>query len=183
MDLNTLEKNVTLLPTPYCDFSVSDEEGNAVIFDIMESPEKTPRVYIDNDSRKEKIVPSSMCEGKTLRIYTKNLEIKRNYYINTSVELAFRDSDERLFTYGLTGKDYTLAVSFPNPNEDVKDLGDYSEDHFSFYNIEVDNGDYILRLLDRDREYIDIFVFWIWNIQNHMIDYETTCDVSTWWCR
>ena len=124
MDLNTLEKNVTLLPTPYCDFSVSDEEGNAVIFDIMESPEKTPRVYIDNDSRKEKIVPSSMCEGKTLRIYTKNLEIKRNYYINTSVELAFRDSDERLFTYGLTGKDYTLAVSFPNPNEDVKDLGD-----------------------------------------------------------
>lgn len=54
MDLNTLEKNVTLLPTPYCDFSVSDEEGNAVIFDIMESPEKTPRVYIDNDSRKEK---------------------------------------------------------------------------------------------------------------------------------
>lgn len=123
MDLNTLEKNVTLLPTPYCDFSVSDEEGNAVIFDIMESPEKTPRVYIDNDSRKEKIVPSSMCEGKTLRIYTKNLEIKRNYYINTSVELEFRDSDERLFTYGLTGKDYTLAVSFPNPNEDVKDLG------------------------------------------------------------
>ena len=87
------------------------------------------------------------------------------------------------FTYGLTGKDYTLAVSFPNPNEDVKDLGDYSEDHFSFYNIEVDNGDYILRLFDRDREYIDIFVFWIWNIQNHMIDYETTCDVSTWWCR
>lgn len=123
MDLNTLEKNVTLLPTPYCDFSVSDEEGNAVIFDIMESPEKTPRVYIDNDSRKEKIVPSSMCEGKTLRIYTKNLEIKRNYYINTSVELEFRDSDERLFTYGLTVKDYTLAVSFPNPNEDVKDLG------------------------------------------------------------
>ena len=51
MDLNTLEKNVTLLPTPCCDFSVSDEEGNAVIFDIMESPEKTPRVYIDNDSR------------------------------------------------------------------------------------------------------------------------------------
>ena len=40
LDLNTLEKNVTLLPTPYCDFSVSDEEGNAVIFDIMESPEK-----------------------------------------------------------------------------------------------------------------------------------------------
>lgn len=123
MDLNTLEKNVTLLPTPYCDFSVSDEEGNAVIFDIMESPEKTPRVYIDNDSRKEKIVPSSMCEGKTLRIYTKNLEIKRNYYINTSVELEFRDSDERLFTYGLTVKDYTLAVSFPNPNEDVKIWG------------------------------------------------------------
>ena len=30
MDLNTLEKNVTLLPTPYCDFSVSDEEHDAV---------------------------------------------------------------------------------------------------------------------------------------------------------
>ena len=31
MDLNALEKNVTLLSTPYCDFSVSDEEGNAFI--------------------------------------------------------------------------------------------------------------------------------------------------------
>ena len=86
MDLNTLEKNVTLLPTPYCDFSVSDEEGNAVIFDIMESPEKSPRVYIDNDSRKEKIVPSSMCEGKTLRIYTKNLEIKRKYSLQGTTQ-------------------------------------------------------------------------------------------------
>ena len=54
---------------------------------------KTPRIYIDNDSRKEKKVPSSMCEGKTLRIYTKNLEIKRNYYINTSVELLRKQSE------------------------------------------------------------------------------------------
>mgnify|MGYP006918883632 CR=1 FL=1 len=31
MDLNALEKNVTLLSTPYCDFSVLDKEGNAFI--------------------------------------------------------------------------------------------------------------------------------------------------------
>ena len=30
MDLNALEKNVTLLSTPYCDFSVLDEEGNVI---------------------------------------------------------------------------------------------------------------------------------------------------------
>ena len=45
-------------------------------------------------------------------------------------------------------------------------------------------GCYFVKMFhQKSREYIDIFVFWIWNIQNHMIDYETTCDVSTWWCR
>ena len=96
MDLNTLEKNVTLLPTPYCDFSVSDEEGNAVIFDIMESPEKTPRVYIDNDSRKEKIVPSFKSETVVLGMcfevrafFQGSIQIQ-NFSIPTWVQLKVR---------------------------------------------------------------------------------------------
>lgn len=180
MDLKTIEKNVTLLHTPYCDFTISDEEGNAIGFDIMESPEKCPHVYIDND--KEQIIPITSCEGKTLRIYTRNLEIKRNYYIHSSVKLVWRDSDEKLFTYGITGENYTLAVSFPDPNESEKFQPNYKEDDFRFYNIEYDDGDYILRLFDRNMEYIDIFIFWIWNIQNHMSDYESACEVATWWC-
>lgn len=180
MELKAIEKSVTLLHTPYCDFTITDEEGNAISFDIMESYEKNPYVCIDNDENQ--IIPVTYCAGKTLRIYTKNLEIKRSYYIRPSVKLKRRDADERLFTDGITGEDYTFAVSFPDPNELVKFQPNYTEDDLCLYNIECYNGMYILRLYDKDNEYIDIFTFWIWNIQHHMSDYESVCDVATWWC-
>ena len=180
MELKTIEKNVTLLHTPYCDFTITDEDGKAVSFDIMESPETDPRVWIDGD--KSKIVPVTSGVGKTLRIYTKDLKIKENYYIRPSADLNFRDSDERLFTDGITGEDHTFAVSFPDPNEEAKFYPNCTENDFHLFNIQHVEGVYILRLYDRNCEYIDIFMFWIWNIQHHMIDYESACEVATWWC-
>ena len=179
MELKTIEKEATLLHTPYCDFTITDEDGNVVSFDILESPETNPEVWIDSD--KNQIIPVTFGTGKTLRMYTKDLQIKKNYYIRPSVELKWRDSDERLFTDGITGKDYTFAVSFPDPNEEKMFNSNFTEDDYYFCNIERSDGVYILRLYDRNREYIDIYMYWIWNIQDHMIDYESACDVATWW--
>ncbi len=159
MKLNTIEKDVTLLHTPYCDFTIADEDGNAVRFDVMESPETNPEVWIDGDENQ--IIPVTFGAGKTLRIYTQNLRIKKNYYIRPSVVLIGRDSDERLFTDGITGEDFTFAVSFPDPNEEEKFRPNCTEDDYHLYNIEYSDGVYILRLYDKNCEYIDIFMFWI----------------------
>lgn len=180
MNLNTIEKNAVLFHTPYCDFTVTDDKNNKLCFDIMESPEKEPEVYIDNDA--DQILPVRCCAGKTLRIYTKDLELKKNYYINPSVQLIFRDTDERLFTDSISGDDYTFAVSFPDPNDELKYEPNYTENDFKFYNIERSGKNYTLRLYDKRNEYIDIFTFWIWNIKHHMSDYESSCEVATWWC-
>lgn len=179
-ELKIIEKDVSLFHTPYCDFSITDDENNVIRFDIMESPEKDTTVYIDNDENQ--IVPITCCAGKTMRIYTKSLKLKKNYYIHTSVKLEIRDSDERLYTAGITGDTFTFAASFPDPNEMVKFDPNYTEDNFEYYNIEPDQMSFILRLYDREKEYIDIFTFWIWNIQQHMDNYESACDVATWWC-
>lgn len=81
-EITCLEKNVSIFHTPYCDISVTDENGEYILFDVMDSPEDSPTVYIDNDMNKE--IPVIYGMGKTLRIYTKNLlperlEIKRQW--------------------------------------------------------------------------------------------------------
>jgi len=180
MKLEAIERGVTLFSTPYCDITIYDDDKNIISFDVMESPETEPKVYIDNDC--SQIVPVTFGEGKTLRIYTKDLKIKANYYIKPSVPLIYRDADERLFTVGVTGDSYTLSVSFPDPNEMVKCEPDYTEEDLVNYNIDIEEDCFVLRLYDREKEYIDIFAFWIWNIQHHMSDYESACDAATWWC-
>ncbi|MDE6678248.1 MAG: hypothetical protein K2K02_04330, partial [Ruminococcus sp.] len=132
MKLETLEKNVSLFRTPYCDFSVIDDENKKICFDIMESPQKNIPIYIGD----KEIISESCCGGKTIRIYTKNLELKKNYYIRPSVKLEFSSSDERLFTFGVTGDTYTFSVSFPEPNEIVKFNPDYTENDLKEYDIE-----------------------------------------------
>lgn len=178
LELKTIEKDVSLFRTPYCNFSITDDENKKIRFDIMESPQKNVTVCIDEKSMN---VPELYCDGKTMRIYTRNLELKKNYYIRPSAELEFCDSDERLFTFGITGDTYTFAVTFPEPNEEVK-FGNYTEDDLKECDIVYNKGKFILRLYDRSQEYIDIFTFWIWNIQNHMDIYESVCEVATWWC-
>ena len=178
--LTCLEKDAAILKTPYCDITISDENGNHILFDVMETPQTELTVYIDNDENQ--IVPVTSGTGKTLRIYTKDLEINVKYYIRPSVKLEFRDADERLITYGLTGETYTFAISYPEPNEDIKMYSGYSEKDLVKYDIEPEDDLFVLRLIDRSEEVIDLFTFWIWNIGHHMNDYESACDVATWWC-
>ena len=188
-EITCLEKNVSIFHTPYCDISVTDENGEHILFDVMDSPEDSPTVYIDNDMNKE--IPVIYGMGKTLRIYTKNLEIGKNYYIRPSVKLEYRDSDERIITYGFTGESFTFALTYPEPNEPIKDglalidgefvyVG-YDEANFIKYDIEPEENSFLLCLYDRSDEIIDLFTFWIWNIQDHMEDYESACELATWW--
>lgn len=96
----------------------------------MDSPEDSPTVYIDNDRNKE--IPVIYGMGKTLRIYTQNLEIGKNYYIRPSVKLEYRNSDERIITYGFTGKSFTFALTYPEPNEPIKDGLALIDDEFIY---------------------------------------------------
>lgn len=179
MGYKTIEKDAIQLHTPYCDFAITNEDGNAVCFDIEEIPGKDQVVYIDNDENK--IAPIEYGAGLTLRIHTKNLELNQNYYIRPSVALEMRCRDERLYTVGITGVDFTFAVSFPDPNDDERPNPNFTEADYRYFNIEPDDGVYILRLYDREYENIYIYMYWIWNIHDHMIDYEDACEVATWW--
>ena len=181
MDLKTVENNVTLLHTPYCDFTISDG-NNTISFDILEAPEKNLFVDIYNDYKgKTERIPIVNGDGRTLRIHTAGLKLKQDYYIRTSVNLEYLDSDERLFTHGLVGDDYTFAVSFPDPNDEIK-WRQHTENDYHFFNIDHTDETYILRLYDYSQDYIDIYMFWIWDIKDNIDRYESVCTVSTWWC-
>ena len=57
-------------------------------------------------------------KDRRIRLESKDLDIGRSYHIRSSEQLEYRDSDEWLFTYGITKGDMTLSISFPEPNED-----------------------------------------------------------------
>lgn len=117
------------------------------------------------------------------------MTLKTDYFIVSSKPLNYRDRDERLFTYGLTERDMTLSVSFPDPNEDRKSGflmrgTEYTEEDLKYYNIEPhSDGRFLLRLLDREKPYIYLSAAWIWGIEyieDDMADYEAAADVWTW---
>lgn len=175
-----LETNAEILVTPLCSFTVEDSNGGIIPFNILDNQTKEPTVYIDNSA--DNIQPVEFFDGRVIRIPTEKLDLKSDYYIRTSVQLEWRDSDEYLFTYGISTDTETLAVSFPDPNDDIKMLKHdvYTEDDLKWYDIIPENGSYKLRLLDRDEMYVHIPVFWIWNITDHMDDYESAAEVATW---
>ena len=44
-----------------------------------------------------------------------------------------------------------------------------------WYNIEPQDDAFVLRLLDREKDIIELCAYWIWNICHHMSDYEEAC--------
>lgn len=113
-----LESNVTVLRTPLVDIEIVDEEDNNISFDIVESNNTSHGVYINNDENN--IIEATDYEEKQIRIKTATLEIGKTYYVKTSVPIERVDSDEHLFTYGLSTSDKTFAISFPDPNDEYK---------------------------------------------------------------
>ena len=180
-----LESNVTVLRTPLVDIEVVDENDNNISFDIVESWNPIHTVYIDNDE--SKITEVKDYEEKQIRIKTSLLEIGKKYYVKTSVPIESRDSDEHLFTYGLTTEDKTLAISFPDPNDSYKDCPECFDDDWwkmMWYDFEIEHlrgkKPVSFYLIDREKEFIYIPVAWIWNIHDHMSDYESAAIVFTW---
>lgn len=177
-----LESNMTVLRTPLVDIEIVDEDDNNISFDIVNSRNNLHTTYIDNDVTK--ITEVKDFEEKQIRIKTASLEIGKTYYVKTSIPIEYRDSDERLFTYGYTEGTQTFAISFPDPNELAKILPDEFGDKWSWYdfNGEVPSGTKAVsfHLIDREKEFIYIATAWIWNIHDHMIDYESAAEVFTW---
>ena len=177
-----LESNVTVLRTPLVDIEVVDENDNTISFDIVESWNPIHTVYIDNDE--SKITEVKDFEEKQIRIKTSLLEIGKKYYVKTSVPIESRDSDERLFTYGYTKGSQTFAISFPDPNDMAKLFPEEFDNKLEWYdfNGEAPSGTKAVSfyLIDREKEFIYIATAWIWNIQDHMDDYESAAEVFTW---
>lgn len=183
-EVKVLESNVTVLKTPIIDIEIVDENDKNIPFDIVESWNPIHTTYLDNDVNN--IVEVTDYDEKQIRIDTSNLEIGKTYFVKTSKPIEYRDSDEHLFTYGYTEDTQTFAISFPDPHDDFKDFPQYCKDDYRMkwydFNGEMpsDKKAVSFYLIDHEKEFIYIATAWIWNIHDHMIDYETAAEVFTW---
>ncbi len=180
-----LESNVPVLRTPLVDIEIVDEEEHNISFDIVESWNTDHSVYINNDENN--IIEATDYDEKQIRIRTASLEFGKRYYVKTSVPIESVASDEHLFTYGLTIGDKTFAISFPDPNDSYKDCPEcFDEDWWKMmwydFEREYNRGTKpaSFYLIDREKEFIYIPTAWIWNIHDHMTDYESAAEVFTW---
>lgn len=179
-----LESNVTVLRTPLVDIEIVDEDGNKISFDIVESGNNYHMVDTNYKERIEKEVTDF--DEKRIRLRTASLEIGKLYYVKSSVPIEFRSSDERLFTYGITDKTQTFAITFSDPHDDYKAFPEFYEDGYKMKWYDFNREDLLgtkavsFNLIDRELEFIYIATAWIWNIQDNMDNYESAVDIFTW---
>jgi len=171
-------KNVKVLKTPLCEFLLVDENNKPISFDIVPNTDYPCEVWIN--SAPNQIVITKNCSNCRIRVTTDRLDLFTPYYLKSTKPLEWRDSDEGLFTYGITLNDKTLSISFPEHNEEAK----YSQSEITKlikYDIEEINPyTFKIILLDRSDEFIYMAVAWIWGIKDHIDDYEEAADVMTW---
>lgn len=183
-DMKVLEINQRVLKSPLVDIEIIDDNGGNITFDIAESPNRSHTVY--NDNNPDKISEIVDFDERVIRIRTAELEIGRKYRVRASKPLEWRDSDENLFTYGYTEGGQTFAISFPDPNDEYKVFVEYRkpDDKMKWFDFNgVENLGTIpaeFYLIDREQEFIYIAAAWIWNIHDHMDDYESAAEVFTW---
>ena len=173
-----------VLKTPLTDIWIEDESNNRISFDIVPNTCTDHSVYLNNENQEIEVMNYEDCR---ICLDTKDLEIRKNYYVRSLERLEFLDSDEWLFTYGITKDDKTIAISFPQPNDEymthqILNNKEINEDEMEGYHLFVigDSGNIILRILDHRYRYIFFPVAWIWDIQNNMDDYESAAVCMTW---
>ena len=174
-----------VLKTPLTDIWIEDENKTRVPFEIVPNTCEDHTVFLNNDEKQKTEIKNY--EDCRIKLDTKDLEIRRNYYVRSTRCLEFHDSDEWLFTYGVTAEDKTLAISFPQPNDEYmmnqvfnnKEIDENGMEGYHLFVIGY-SGDIILRVLDSKYRYIYFPVAWIWNIHSNMDEYETAADCMTW---
>lgn len=179
-----LERGAAVLETPLIDIEFVDEDGKNILFDIADCFDPKHGDYLREidgyiEPRKNNY------DERLIRIATESLELGKKYYVKTSKPIEYRDSDEHLFTYGRTEDMQTLAISFPDPNDEFKWSDDFKKGHklkwYDFVN-EVKEGTKAVSfyLADREKEYIYMAVSWIWDIFEKMESYESAAEIFTW---
>lgn len=141
-------------------------------------------VYLDND--KNKIIEVTNYNEKQIRIDTYNLEIGNTYSTKTSKPIESCSFDEHLFTYGYTEDTQTFAISLSDQNDIEKTYAEIYKrecnlESFDFKTEEKEGTKAVsFYLIDKDYRYIYIAAAWIWNIYDHMRDYECSSEIFTW---
>ena len=174
-----------ILKTPLADIWIEDDNGNRVSFETVENTCRDHAVHLNND--KDQKVEVTNYKDCRICLDTGDLKIGKEYYVRSSEPLEYLDSDEWLFTYGIRKDDKTMAISFPQPNEEYmmhqtinrKEINKEEMEGY-YFETDYDHGIIILRILDHKYKYIYIPVAWILDIRNNMDDYETAAACMTW---
>lgn len=180
-----LQKDAQVLKTPLVDIEIIDESGKNITFDILDSFDPKHSDHL-REIEGCKMPARNNYDEKLIRISTRSLELGKRYYVKTSKPIESRDSDEHLFTYGLTEDMQTFAISFPDPNDEykwfAKDRKDGRKMIWYDFNGEAVPGTKAVsfNLIDREKEYIYISAAWIWDIFENMQSYEAAAELFTW---
>lgn len=165
------KKGIYEFKTPLTTFWIEDEGCNNVAFDIVNNTEEDHKVMING--KHIKVDPNNYYDCQ-LRIRCKDLKLHKKYYLHSSNKLEYRTADELLSTYGITNNDTTLAISFPDYNEDCTDESSYEYCGFDY------EQPFAFTLYDYKSEYIYLPIAWISNIKDHVTNYEDAADAWTW---
>ena len=185
--IELLKQNINELKTPLTTFWFENEDGNKINFDLVSNTEKKHLVFINDEY--VSVDPNNYYDCQ-IRIKTKDLSIGKNYYFHSSNELEWRTADERLATYGTTKRGTTLAISFPEYNEEEVyhqlDSARYSktrqldENKFEYCYFDFTKQPFRFSIYDYKYEYIYLPIAWITGIKENMLEYESAVEVWTW---
>ena len=160
--LKTRIEESVCFETPLCHFSVFDEGGQKVPFDVYPLYLPTAEVYIDNDPLK--IVPAANFGGGVIGLLVETEKAEREWFIKSDRPLKWRGSGERVVFYGRTEKNRTMAISLP-------------EEDF-IYIEQQDPYTLTLCVKPNRTEFVFLRAAWALDIADHMEDYEVA--VESW---
>ena len=186
-EIKLLKQNISEFKTSLTTFWLENEEGSKINFDLVSNTEEKHLVLINDEY--VSVDPNNYYDCQ-IRIKTKDLIKGKNYYFHSSNELEWRDADERLATYGITKEDTTLAISFPEYNEEEEyhqldsarysKIGQFDESKFEYCYFDFSKQPFRFSIYDYKYEYIYLPIAWIIGIKENTLEYESATEVWTW---
>lgn len=181
-----LQKNMEVFRTPLTDLTIGGSHNEIIKFDLLQSSITQCTIYLDNNPKRERSISNFI--KWYIRICTANLIIGEVYYVNFSKPLEYHDADEHLFTLGRDENQQIFTISFPDPNDGIKEDPLQKGNPFQWYDFSLpysypEEGikQVPFYLIDRERKYIYLSLVWMWGVTDYFEDYETGADVLTWY--